>query len=36
MKDHGGINQGTLMYNPHAGTTMWGLAWGGERVELGE
>ena len=34
MKDGEGINQTTFMHNPWTQTTIWGLAWGGERVGL--
>ena len=35
MKDEG-INQRTYMYNPWSRTTIWALAWGGERIGLGK
>ena len=35
MKDGKGFNQRTFMHNPWMQTTIWGLAWGGERRGLG-
>ena len=35
MKDSEGINQRTFMHSPGTQTMIWGLAGGGQRVELG-
>ena len=35
MKDGEGFNQRTFMHNPWTQTTIWGVVWVGEGVELG-